>query len=191
MKQNVSTIDSTDKNKNEISVDFYPSVDDQVYVALKIGATAKNGTFITFCYQLFLILNCIAFPAFLLYSDLALWGGLVFLINVFVVIFTLPRSNANAFRKYYESLYADRENNVATVTLSAAGINYQSDGAQTFWPWKRIRNVEETADAIYFFFDGNGFGVRKNGFAYIEDQNDFVQFARTNQGGHQLRDFAE
>ena len=93
-------------------------------------------------------------------------------------MFIIPRVNSDGYRKYYEHLYGNRENQIATVELSSAGIRYWSDGAESFWPWRRINSVEETDESIFFYFDGNGFAVRKSGFAYPDESVTFVNFAQ-------------
>jgi len=118
------------------------------------------------------------FPAFLWLSDYLLAGLIVFILNLGALMFIIPRVNSSGFRKYYEHLIGNREKEIATVRLTDDGLSYAADDAESFWPWKRITNVEETDESIYFYFDGNGCAVRKSGFPYKEDADRFVTFAK-------------
>ena len=43
-----------------------------------------------------------------------------------------------------------------------------------------VNVLEENDEAIFFFFAGNGFAVRKSGFAYRGEQDAFTRLARSN-----------
>lgn len=159
------------------SVEFYPSVDDQVHVALRIGGSVNTDTIATKAYQLFLIINVIAFPAFLLLQQYVFWAASVFVLNLAAIFLLIPRVNSDSHKKYYSQLYGNRENVPARVDLTNEGILYTADGGYSFWPWNRIDSIEETNESIYFYFDGNGFAVRKSGFAYDEQKKLFLDFA--------------
>lgn len=159
-------------------VEFYPSVDDHVHIANRLSSSVPTSTLTVYSYYAFLFLNTIVFPVFLWFNEYLLAGLIVFLLNILTLMFIVPRANSDSYRKYYEHLYGNRENEIATVELSSAGINYYSDGAETFWPWQRINSIEETDQSIYFFHEGNGFAVSKSGFAYPHDSTEFIDFAR-------------
>lgn len=172
------TIQTEQPSSKTFTVEFYPSVDDYAYLASKISGSVPTPTITGYAYYLFLLLNVIAFPAFLWINDYELTGFVVFTLNVAALIFLIPRVNSDSYRKYYEHLFGDRENEIARVILSSAGAKYIADGGESFWPWRRITEIEETAESIYFYYDGNGFAVRKSGFAYSEEQKAFIDFAR-------------
>jgi hypothetical protein len=163
--------------KQSLSVEFYPSIDDHVHVSLKLGEAAAKTTLAAKLFNLFLLLNCIVFPAFLFINDYTISAILIFGINVLTVVFLVPRANSSSHREYYKKLYGNRENEIASVELSPEGIRYAADGCATFWSWHRVDLIEQTDDAVYFYLDGNGFGIRKAGFAYREEQDAFVDFA--------------
>ena len=163
---------------NVIEVAFYPSLDDYVHIAAKIAGSVPTNTLTGYAYYLFLFLNTVLFPVFLWISDYLLAGLIVFVLNLGALMLIIPRVNSAGFRKYYEHVFGDREKHVATVTLTDAGLVYVADGAESFLPWKRIETIEETEESIYFYFDGNGFAVRKSGFPYEEDADKFVTFAK-------------
>jgi hypothetical protein len=100
---------------------------------------------------------------FLWFNEYLLAGLIVFLLNMVALMFMIPRVNSDGFRRLYEHLFGNRENEVATAELSSQGIRYHSDGFESFWSWRRINSIEETDQSIYFFVDGNGFAVRKMG----------------------------
>ena len=158
------------------AVEFYPSIDDQVHVSTRIGRAVKK-TWMTYLYDLFLILNAVVFPVFLIFNDNLLVGLAVFGANLLVVMFLVPKVNADAGRKFYEKIYGEREKHLARAELSDEGLLYTADGCYSFFTWRRIDLIEETEEAIFFYLDGNGFGIRKNGFPYREQQNAFVEFA--------------
>jgi hypothetical protein len=165
------------------SVEFYPSIDDHVYVSLRIGEAAVVKTWSTHLYNLFLLANAIAIPAFLLLIEYKLAAALIFLGNLIAVLFLVPRVNADSNRKFYEKIYGNRENKIARADLRKDGLFYSADGCYSFFAWHRIERIEESDEAIYFFVDGNGFGIRKNGFPYLEAQKAFLGFARENIRG--------
>lgn len=167
----------TPPENNEFVVEFYPSVDDYVHIASKVGGSVPNKTVVVYAYYLFLFLNTILFPAFLLFNDFLFAALIVFLINVGTLVFILPRVNSAGFRRYYEHLIGNRENEIAKVTLTQSGLHYVADDGESFWPWRRFSTIEETEASIFFYYDGNGVAVRKSGFAYKDDANSFVAFA--------------
>ena len=164
-------------DEKTLTVEFYPSIDDLVYVALQIGKSYRSRTSSTVALQFLLALNAIGFPAFLIFSEQVLAGALIFFVNVVIFVFAGPRANSDNLREYYQHIYPDREKVIATVRLSEEGITYTADEGSSFWPWKRLKGIEDTTDALFFYFDGHGFGVRKSGFAYKDEESRFIAFA--------------
>ncbi|MBK9165189.1 MAG: YcxB family protein [Acidobacteria bacterium] len=173
------------------SVEFYPKVDDHVYVSLRINTAVKPRAATNYAFQAFLFINAIAFPAFLLFSGHVVAAAIVFAINFVAFTFILPRANTDHHRDYYQQLFGDREKFPARVEISAEGVAYTSEGGTSFWPWRKIRSIEETNEAIYFFIDGNGFGVQKSGFAYREEERAFYEFALEQVRAHRRRTLPE
>ena len=161
------------------SVEFYPSLDDFVHISLRIGEKANHSALSTRAYQFFLVTNAIGFPAFLMFREHFIVGLLVFALNLVLLIFIIPRVNSDSATKYYRNLIGDRENRIARVDLSDGGIRYSSDEGYSFWPWTKISSIEETETSIYFYFDGNGVGIQKSGFPYMDEQVSFIDFARS------------
>lgn len=168
----------TPNKPGSLAVEFYPSSDDYAYIALRVGHSVKAPTWTAYAYTVFLLLNVIGFPAFLWFTEHFSLGLIVFAIEVATVLFLFPKANSEHYKSYYSRIFGNREKKIATVELADTGVTYSSDGAMAFWPWYRISAVEESDEAVYFFFDGNGFAVRKNGFAYREDAAEFVAFSR-------------
>lgn len=161
------------------SVEFYPTLDDFVHISLRIGEKASQSTLTTRAYYLFLIVNAIGFPAFLLFREHFVIGFLVFLANLSLLMLIVPRVNRQAAASYYQKLLGDRERKIARVELSSTGILYSADDGYSFWPWSRITSTEETETSIFFYFDGNGIAIQKSGFPYVEEQKAFLDFARS------------
>jgi hypothetical protein len=160
------------------SVEFYQSIDDNIHVAARIGGLTPPKTSTTYAYYSFLALNTVVFPAFLLFINFVLLGGLVFILNLIFLAFIVPRVNTDAVREYYRRMHPERENRMAVVELNSTGIRYSADGVWSFWPWTKITGIEETSDSIFFYFEGNGFGVRTSGFAYAEQRIAFLESAQ-------------
>ena len=160
------------------SVEFYPSTDDYVHIALKTSESVPTPTPIKFAYQTFLVINAIGFPAFLWFNEFFLAGLLLLGINITALAWVIPWSTAAGLRKYYEHMVGHRENKIARVEISRAGISYWAEDGEGFYPWHRITSIDETDEAIFFFFPGNGLAVRKSGFAYHDDELDFLRTAR-------------
>ena len=160
------------------SVEFYPSTDDYVHIAIKTSQSVPTPTPIKFAYQAFLVINAVGFPAFLWFNEFFLAGLLLLALNVAALAWVIPWFTAGGLRKFYEHTVGPRENRIARVEISREGISYWADDAEVFWPWRRITSIEETDEAIFFFFPGNGLAVRKSGFAYHDEEVAFLRAAR-------------
>ena len=161
-------------------VEFYPAIEDFVYISDRINSAGKAPPATTYFYYAFLTINVIVFPVFLWFSDRFILGTAVFLVNLIALIFVIPRVNTDSYRKYFEEMFGKRCEKLALVELSTEGLRYSSDGAWAFWPWYRIHSIEERDESIYFFEKGNGFAIRKSGFAYSGDERAFITFAKEN-----------
>ena len=164
-------------------VEFYPSLDDYIYVSTKLTASIPSTPLTTYSYYAFLLLNTIIFPAFLWLNGYFLGGLFVFVVNMVAVAALMPRVNSDAMRKYYATLFGKREDRIARVELSNDGVIYSANHCYSFWAWECIESVEETEDSILLFSEGNGLGIRKNGFAYQDEQKQFSEFARSQVKG--------
>ena len=160
------------------SVEFYPSTDDYVHIALKTNRSVPSSGPLKVAYQAFLIMNAVGFPAFLWFNDFILAGLLLAGLNVLAIAWLIPAFTAASLRRYYEHNVGSRESKIARVEITREGISYWADEAEASWPWRRITSIEETDETIFFYFAGNGIAVRKSGFAYHEDQVDFVNAAQ-------------
>lgn len=159
------------------SVEFYPSTDDYVHIALQTTRSVPTPIPIKYAYKGFLIINAVGFPAFLWLNEFFVAGFLLLGLNVLVLTWLIPWFTAGGLRRYYEHTVGPRENKIARVELTPEGISYWADDAEVFWPWRRITSIEETDETVYFYFPGNGLAVRKSGFAYHEEELAFVKAA--------------
>ena len=160
-----------------ITVEFYPSLDDYAYVATSIHNRALSPPIYKYATYAFLLVNLIAFPAYLFFTLHLFAGVFIFVLNFVIVNIFLPQLLRSSVRDFYERHIPERENKIAVVELSESGVRYWQDDIETYYAWKRFTNIEETADSIFFFYSGNGFGVRKSGFAYRQLERDFYTFA--------------
>ncbi|HKP69289.1 MAG TPA: YcxB family protein [Pyrinomonadaceae bacterium] len=167
----------TETADDSYSVEFFPSTDDYVHIALKTSQAVPTPTPIKFAYQSFLVFNAVGFPAFLWFNEFFLMGILLLAVNIAALGWVIPWFMASGLRKYYEHTIGPRENTVALVELSSQGITYWADDAEAFWPWRKFTSIEETDETIFFYFHGNGIAVRKSGFAYHEQEVAFIRAA--------------
>jgi len=169
----------TDLPTDSLAVEFHPSVDDYVHIANRVTASIKTPLGIQYAYQFFLFINAIVFPVVLWLNDYYIAGILILAANIAALSWLIPWFTRGGHRAYFEQVIGPRENEIARVELNSSGIRYSSDDGESFFPWRRITAIEETDDAIFFFFSGNGFAVRKSGFAYRDEQDAFSRFARS------------
>jgi hypothetical protein len=169
----------TDLPSDSLAVEFHPSVDDYVHIANRVAASIKTPPVIRYAYQFFLFINAVGFPAFLWLNEYYIAGILILAVNIAALSWLIPWFTRGGHRAYFEQVIGPRESEIARVELNSKGIRYSSDDGESFFPWRRITAIEETDDAIFFFFSGNGFAVRKSGFAYRGEQDAFTRLARS------------
>lgn len=158
-------------------VTFVPSEEDYVYIASAVNAAQPRSFFQTYLYQVFLFLNLICFPAYLLFRGYLLTAFVVFLIGGIFVIFLLPDSKKKAYRKFYRDLARD-EDTKTEIELLDNGIRCARDGDESLTAWKNITGIQDGGDSIYFFIKQSGIPVRKSAFESEEQEKSFVNFAR-------------
>ena len=177
---NLTQTETSDPPSDLRVVEFYPSVDDYVHITAHVTRQLKSPLTIQYAYQVILFINAIGFPAFLWFGNYYLWGFLILAVNLAALAWLIPWFTRDSYREYYKQVIGPRENEIARTELDSEGIRYYSERGDTFLRWRYVTEIEETDDAIFFYFLGNGFAVRKNGFAYREEQEAFVAFARSN-----------
>ena len=160
-------------------VEFYPSVDDYVVIATTVAKTVPVASWHHTFYSYFLFANLLVAPVVLWIFDYFVLGSILFLINLGMVYLFTPLVQSSAFRNHYEHLAGSKEKTIAKVRIDEEGLRHMHEGVEAFWPWEKFNKIEETEDAIYVYFDGNGLAVRKNGFPYREREREFYQFAES------------
>lgn len=170
-------MNSTDLNHHK--VEFYPSIDDLVYISLRVSETVPNKPLSLWAYWAFLFINGIAFPVFLLANEYPAAAIAVFTLNLAAVIFLIPRANTDHFKSFFNSVIPDHEKDLVTIELSVDGVRYSTQSFTSFIKWDRIKKIEETPESIFIFFEGNAWAVRKSGFAYKEQEMEFMRFGRS------------
>lgn len=148
-----------------------------MHIASSVNAAQPGPFFQTYLYWIFLFLNIICFPAYLLFGGYVLSAIIVFLIGGVFVIFLLPGSERKTYRAYYQELVRDGKTKIE-LELLEKGIRCACDGDETITAWKNITGIHEGGDSIYFFIKQSGFPVRKEGFESGEHEKSFVNTAR-------------
>jgi hypothetical protein len=142
----------TELPNDSLAVEFYPSVDDYVHIAERVSAAIETPPGIQYAYQFFLFINAVVFPGFLWFNDYYLAGILILAINIAALSWLIPWFTRGGYRAYFKQVVGPRENEIARVELNSEGIRYASDDGDSFMPWRRITAIEETDDAIFFFY---------------------------------------
>ena len=161
-----------------IKVSFYPNTDDLAHISEKINRSYKIPSRANQALQAFLVFNLVGMPAVLWFFDALLVGFLVFTINVVVALAFLPALRRLDYRQYFRAMFGNIENEVVEVELTDEGVWCRRSDDHSFHAWKSIKLLEETKEAIYFFFDHNGIAVAKTGFAYDEEKDLFLARAK-------------
>lgn len=161
-----------------LKVSFYPSTDDYAYIAQRVNSAYKFPARAQYALNAFLLLNMIGLPAVLWYFDQLLAGLAAFIISSLFAIVFLPAILRLDYRQYFSSLFGDIENELAEVELTDEGIWCRHSESSSFNSWKKIKRLEEHKQSIFFFFDHNGIAVAKSGFAYDDEKNRFLTFAK-------------
>jgi YcxB-like protein len=164
------------------SVEFYPSVDDYVELAVLNANRYPQPTLGKIAVYAYLILNALGLPAVLFYFDYTLAAILIFAINCGFAIFVLPAMFKADYRKFYEHVHPQLEEKIVRVELNEAGLFSRSGAEYSFISWDSIVAIDETKSALIFTIrGGNGIAVGKSGFAYAQEAEDFLSFAKSQQ----------
>lgn len=162
-----------------LAVEFYPSVEDFVHISqthakkYPLPALTKIGL------QAFFLLNAVGVPAVLIYSNNFIAALAVFLVNIALTVFVVPSLVKTDYRRFYRHYFGDLENEVVRIELHPTGVACKHLADSSFYAWKNFTYLEETKDAILFYMTGGrGVAVRKNGFAYASQIDEFLAFAR-------------
>jgi hypothetical protein len=162
-----------------VKVSFYPSTDDYAHIAEQINKSAKFPKTSQYALFAFLSLNLMGLPLTLWYFDLVFAGMAVFLASLIFAFLFLPALLKADYRNYYRSMFTSMENEVAEVELTDEGIWCRHSGDHSFHNWKNIKRIEESKQAIFFFFENNGLAVNKTGFGYDAEKDRFLTFAKS------------
>lgn len=176
--QTQETGDLSVKSASSYTVEFYPSIDDLVYVSERLATSAPSPHLTTRLYQLFLIVNGIVFPSFLMFNGWPWWGFAVFVLNLLAILFLVPRVSGDNTRKYYNSLLPTYEDELEKVTIDNNGLTIKVRRSTSFIEWDEIVSIEENEESIFLFTKANGVAIRKSGFAYKEQEREMFTFAK-------------
>jgi len=171
------------------SVEFYPSIDDLVHITQATRKSYKLPFVSQYALQIFLFINMIGFPATLWFFGWFLAGLLVLALNLGIAGLFIPTILKADYRRFFATLYGNFENEIVRVEVSERGLGSTHLGDSSFHLWKNVKRIEETQESIFFYFaNGRGIAVRKSGFAYDKQKNEFLGFARQQLKALQLND---
>ena len=171
------------------SVEFYPSIDDLVHITQATRKAYKLPFVSQYALQIFLFINMIGCPTILWFFGWFLAGLLVLALNLGIAGLFIPAIAKADYRRFFTTLYGNFENEIVRVELSERGFGSSHLGDSSFHLWKNVKRVEETSDSIFFYLaNGRGIAVRKSGFAYDQQKNEFLAFARQKLKALQLND---
>jgi hypothetical protein len=174
------------------SVEFYPSIDDLVHITQATRKTYKLPFVSQYALQTFLFINMIGFPATLWFFGWFLAGLLVLALNLGIAGLFIPAIVKADYRRFFTTLYGNFENEIVRVEISERGLGSSHLGDSSFHLWKNVKRIEESSDSIFFYLaNGRGIAVRKSGFAYDLQKNEFLGFARQQLKSLQLNDTAD
>jgi hypothetical protein len=162
-----------------LKVSFYPNTDDLAHISEKINRAYKSGGISVYALQAFIVLNLTGIPAVLWFFDAFLLGFAAFVINAAYLLAVLPALRRQDYRTYFRTMFSSIENHLVEVELTDEGVCCRYDDDTSFHAWKSITLLEETKHGIYFFFEHNGLAVAKTGFAYDDEKDRFLAFAKS------------
>ena len=174
-------IESTEADRqlaSPVRVTYYPTTDDLAHISEKINKSYHLQSRAKYALQGFLAINLLGLPVVLWLVDAVLVGIAVFIINVVFALIFLPAIVSSDYRRYYRSMFSKVEDDLCEVELTDEGILCRHGGDFSFHSWKNVRELEETKTSIYFFFEHNGIGVAKTGFAFDEQKDLFLAFSK-------------
>ena len=172
------------------AVEFYPSLDDYVYITQRAARAYSQPRLGRIALQVFFMLNAIGLPAVLFYSDHLVAGLAVFVLNIALSVLFIPMAFKTDYRRYYRNMYPTFENEIVRVELHPDGISCHHLDDFSFHSWTNVKSIDENKESLYFFLKGGrGLAVRKSGFAYDAEKSAFITFAKSHiQPGTQLSD---
>ena len=161
-----------------VKVSFYPNTDDLAHISEKINRSYKSGGISLYALQAFIVLNLTGIPAVLWFFDAFLLGLAAFVLNAAYLLAILPALRRQDYRTYFRTMFSNIENRLVEVELTDKGVWCRHEDDTSFHAWKSITLLEETKHGIYFFFEHNGLAVAKTGFAYDDEKDRFLSFAK-------------
>jgi hypothetical protein len=170
-----------------VAVEYFASVEDAAIIAEKISRQLNVRSRAQVAFQIFFVGNTVFAPALLIYSDLFPLAISLFLFNFLFAAIILPDIVKNDYRRFFRTTDPKLENEVVRVELRSDGVQTQRRGDFSFHEWSSVVGIEETKDAIFLYLLGaRGIPVRKSGFAYESQKDEFLAFARSRVNENKL-----
>lgn len=160
------------------SVSFFPVVEDYVNISRCLTAPTGNPKYIVHLFRVFLFLNVICFPAYLIFDGYAALGLSIFAVSFVIFMFLMPDSETKFYNKYFAAVLKDYDKHQLEVELTEHGVRWRHKGNESLVAWKNITAIQENSESIYFFQSSSGIAVRKSAFGSAEQKAAFVEYAR-------------
>lgn len=161
-----------------IKITFIPVKDDYIYVSRALTSSLDDRRPINYLYSVFLVLNAICFPAYLIFAGHPIIGLSIFAVNVLVFIILVPSNEKKENEKFYNKQFKDIGDHPLEVELTENGVLVSSDGDEGRMAWKNITSIQDSREVLYFFTDSSGIAVRKSAFESEEQRTMFMDTAR-------------
>lgn len=155
------------------------TIEDCIFIANQINqqSKVKSNVWVQLYYY-FIFANCFAFSAFLFFLGYYLAGFILFLINLFFLIFLSDKVRNEGYKAFYASFFSDNEFKENEVEFLEDGVSCKSIDGDTFFRWQNFRKIVETSDKIYLFTQANGITITKNSFEFETQIQEFLIFAK-------------
>jgi len=175
------------------SVEFNPSIEDYVYVtSLRTKSRVKITQWTKFTLQAFYLINSIGLPAVLFFFGHPILAIAFFALNILFATFFLPATLKTDYRRYYRSIFGDDfEKETVKIELTPDGVYCRQQDDASYHDWKSVLSVEETTQSIYLHLRGSSIIVRKSGFLFDDQKNQFLAFVREHVKKSQTRQLSQ
>ena len=165
-----------------MEVRFDATIDDVVDVALRSSADSKT-TRLWRLQSLAVTALFAGIPVYLLAPGTPLMRliGACYSALFFVAVTLLARKEAkrNLYKMFWKQTATDAPFRVTVQPLDE-GLSFNQRGVRSIYAWSQFERLEESEDALYFFFKNHGCtAVRKRGFESTEMKDEFLKLAES------------
>ncbi len=177
MESHSTTHENGSLERDSVKVSFYLDIDEMAEIAVKIGQRYKMPRIANIGFYAFFLINLIVAPILLLTYGAGWIAFVLFILNFLFGGVFLQKAIKVDTQRFFRQLYGDLENVLAEVELTDKGVWCRTEYDLSFFKWETILAVEESPKAIHLMFRDKGLPVMKSGFAYRDQEREFVVFA--------------